>query len=74
MLEDGYVTMEATCVLVDDHHCRLTIHEGKYHQIKRMLIALGNEVTYLKREHFGERTLEGLEKGEWRYTSYERIR
>lgn len=29
--------------------CELTLHEGKYHQIKRMFSALGNEVTYLKR-------------------------
>ena len=31
----------------------LTIHEGKYHQVKRMMEALGCEVTYLKRISFG---------------------
>jgi 16S rRNA pseudouridine516 synthase len=66
-LEDGYVTMPATCILLDNHSCRLTIHEGKYHQIKRMMIMLGNEVAYLKREQFGEWNLEWLEKGEWSY-------
>ncbi|MBP5465898.1 MAG: rRNA pseudouridine synthase, partial [Treponema sp.] len=29
--------------------CKLTIYEGKYHEVKRMFQALGNEVVYLKR-------------------------
>lgn len=33
--------------------CFVTLHEGKYHQIKRMLAALGNEVVYLKRLRIG---------------------
>ena len=34
---------------VSDHACRLVITEGKYHEIKRMFLAMGNQVTYLKR-------------------------
>ena len=34
---------------MDDLHCRLIIHEGRYHQIKRMMEALQNEVVFLKR-------------------------
>lgn len=59
--------MPASCQFLDSHSCRLTIYEGKYHQVKRMFESLGNEVTYLKREKFGDRDLKGLEKGEWRY-------
>lgn len=44
----------------------LTIHEGRYHQVKRMLFALGNEVTYLKRIAFGGLTLGELAPGEVR--------
>ena len=43
----------------------LTIHEGRYHQVKRMFHAVGNEVIYLKRLTFGKVTLPlSLEKGE----------
>lgn len=45
----------------------LTIHEGKFHQIKRMLHAVDNEVLALKRIAFGGLTLdEGLNTGEYR--------
>lgn len=45
----------------------LTIHEGKFHQVKRMLQVVGNEVTYLKRVKFGSLRLdESLTPGEYR--------
>ncbi len=45
----------------------LTIHEGKFHQVKRMLQAVGNEVLYLKRIRFGSLSLdETLGIGEYR--------
>lgn len=45
----------------------LTIQEGKYHQVKRMLQAVGNQVTALRRIRFGRLTLdEGLAPGEYR--------
>ncbi|SOC39313.1 pseudouridine synthase [Salinicoccus kekensis] len=46
----------------------LTIYEGKFHQVKRMFLYLGNEVTALKRTRFGNLPLdESLEPGESRY-------
>ena len=39
---------------------RLTIREGKYHQVKRMFQAVGKEVLYLKRESMGTLTLDPL--------------
>ena len=46
----------------------LTIEEGKYHQVKRMMQAVDNEVIYLKRLTMGPLTLDSsLELGEWRY-------
>jgi 16S rRNA pseudouridine516 synthase len=39
----------AECEWDSPASCRLTIYEGKYHEVKRMFLALGNEVVYLKR-------------------------
>jgi 16S rRNA pseudouridine516 synthase len=49
---------------------RLTIYEGKYHQVKRMFHALGNRVVSLHRERVGEIVLDpALGEGEWRELS-----
>ena len=56
------MTMPAQPHTVADDIILLTIHEGKYHQVKRMAEAVGNEVIYLRRERIGEWSLEGLEK------------
>ena len=72
-LEDGYVTLPAKIELDDDRMGGvITLREGKYHQIKRMLEALDNKITYLERISFGPLTLDSLlERGEWRYLSEE---
>jgi 23S rRNA pseudouridine2605 synthase len=44
----------------------LTIHEGRKHQVKRMLAAVGHPVSRLHRSVYAGLTLEGLEPGEWR--------
>ncbi|AEH35230.1 Ribosomal small subunit pseudouridine synthase [Vibrio anguillarum 775] len=45
---------------------RLTITEGKFHQIKRMFSAVGNRVVSLHREAIGSVNLD-VEVGKWRY-------
>lgn len=46
---------------------KITVVEGKYHQIKRMFGAVGNEITYLERISFGGIPLDAsLSRGEWR--------
>lgn len=51
----------------EESEVRLTIQEGKYHQIKRMFQAVGMEVLYLKRLSMGKLTLDpGLKPGEYR--------
>lgn len=53
---------------------RVTVHEGKFHQIKRMFSAVGCEVTKLHRETFGSLTLDPeLPEGEWRELREEEI-
>ncbi|MBQ8140245.1 MAG: rRNA pseudouridine synthase [Clostridia bacterium] len=71
-LEDGYVTKPAEIELLGDgDEGIITLYEGKYHQIKRMLDALGNKITYLERISFAGLELDEntLPRGEWRYLS-----
>jgi 23S rRNA pseudouridine2605 synthase len=44
----------------------LTIHEGRKHQVKRMLAAVGHPVRHLHRSNYAGLTVEGLEPGQWR--------
>lgn len=60
---------------MDDLHCRLVIHEGKYHQIKRMMEALQNEVVFLKRIRMKNLVLdENLQLGQSRELTAEELR
>ena len=53
---------------------RLTITEGRFHQVKRMLLAVGCKVTYLKRLSIGKVLLdEGLLPGEYRGLTLEEL-
>ncbi len=76
ILEDGYETKPAKIELEGDGDCGyITLVEGKYHQIKRMLEAIDNKITYLERISFGPLSLdEGLDRGEWRYLTDEEIK
>ena len=60
-------TKPATIELIDMQTARLTISEGKYHQVKRMLAAVGNRVETLHRERIGDIVLDkDLMPGEYR--------
>lgn len=74
-LADGYVTMPAKIELFGNgDEGIITLREGKYHQIKRMLGALNNKIIYLERITFGPLVLdEGLARGEWRFLTNEEI-
>lgn len=52
----------------------LTIHEGRYHQVKLMLEKVGHPVKKLKREKYGFLTLDGLTEGQFRPLSHNEIR
>ena len=51
----------------------LTIHEGRNHQVKKMLQAIGHPVKKLKRETYGFLTLKGLTSGEYRELKHDEI-
>jgi len=51
--------------IIDSTHCNLTLSEGKYHQVKRMMHSVGYEVTSLNRELFAFLTVKNLKLGEY---------
>ena len=60
----------AACEIAGDNLLRLTLTQGKYHQVKRMVAAAGNRVEALHREAVGDLTLPpDLKPGEWRWLS-----
>ena len=66
-LADGSVCQPGQAELLGEMLVRVTIHEGKYHQVKRMFAALGYHVTALERVRIGGLTLDkDLKKGEVR--------
>jgi 16S rRNA pseudouridine516 synthase len=74
-IEGGYLTKPAKVALDESSSGGIiTICEGKYHQIKQMLEAVSNKITYLERVSFGPLTLdEQLARGEWRFLTEEEI-
>lgn len=67
---DGEKCLPAELKKLSSNECELTLHQGKYHQIKRMFQSLGNEVVYLKRLSFGGILLDpALSEGECRELS-----
>jgi 23S rRNA pseudouridine2605 synthase len=72
-LEDG-LTAPAEAELVSPSQVELTIHEGRKHQVKRMLEAVGHPVRKLHRKTYAGLTLDGLEPGQWRELSAGEVR
>lgn len=64
-LEDGK-TAPAKVKKLSDNKLELTIHEGRKHQVKRMLAAVGLHVVGLHRTKYGPLDLTGLKPGQWR--------
>ncbi|MEO8010212.1 MAG: 16S rRNA pseudouridine(516) synthase [Dokdonella sp.] len=52
--------------VISARHARLTVIEGRYHQVRRMFAAVGNRVESLHRARIGALTLDGLAEGSWR--------
>ena len=69
----GYITMPAKAEIVGEKKIHLTIKEGKFHQVKKMLEAVDNKVIYLKRISFGKLLLNDMELGEVREVKVEDI-
>jgi 16S rRNA pseudouridine516 synthase len=64
---EKHPTKPAQLEIVTPEECLLTIHEGRYHQVKRMFAAIGNKVIKLHREQIGSFKLgDDLAEGEYR--------
>ncbi len=63
----GYLTKPCEVRLTEERAGEITLTEGKYHQIKLMMEARHNQITYLERITFGSLSLDpALSRGEWR--------
>jgi 16S rRNA pseudouridine516 synthase len=58
--------LPAELEVLGPRQARLTLQEGRYHQVRRMFAAVGNHVDALHRERIGGLGLDGLPAGEWR--------
>lgn len=68
IMMDGKLTKPAKIQMQDQLNGKITLTEGKYHQVKRMFERAGSSVVYLKRVSFGGVRLdENLPEGAWRY-------
>jgi 16S rRNA pseudouridine516 synthase len=66
--DDPKPVRAAACVAVSEFHLRLTLTEGKYHQVKRMVAAVSNRVDALHRSQIGGLRLpDDLAPGQWRW-------
>ena len=78
ILDDGYETMPSQLKILksdDMSEIELTIHEGKFHQVKRMFESVGKKVVYLKRLSMGKLILdENLSLGEYRELTDEEVK
>lgn len=64
--KEKVTTSPAEVELLGERNCRLTIYEGKHHQVKRMFARFEVKVIALHREAIGEYELGELRSGEWR--------
>jgi 16S rRNA pseudouridine516 synthase len=66
--DDPLPVRPVACEATGERQLRLTLAEGKYHQVKRMLAAVGNHVVALHRSDFGALSLPNdLAQGQWRW-------
>jgi len=64
---EGRPLLPAELEVLGEKEANITLHEGRYHQVRRMFAAAGNHVTAVKRVSIGGLKLpDDLEEGEWR--------
>lgn len=63
----SFTTLPAKLNWISENSCNLTIEEGKFHQVRRMFLAMNNKVFFLKRVAIGKLNLdESLQQGNYR--------
>lgn len=72
--DDPQPVRAAACEIAGDLALRLTLTQGKYHQVKRMIAAVGNRVTGLHRSRIGILVLpDDLAPGQWRWLTADQV-
>lgn len=66
---DQHALLPAKLEMLSDTQARVSICEGRYHQVRRMFTAIGSEVIALRRVSVGGLSLDGLAESEWKYLS-----
>ncbi|MBP1924364.1 16S rRNA pseudouridine516 synthase [Sedimentibacter acidaminivorans] len=78
LINENYKTLPADLKIIEsgqESKCYVTVREGKFHQVKRMFLAVGKEVKYLKRISMGAIDLdETLELGAYRHLTEEELK
>lgn len=70
---DGEKTLPGELVILNSNHAELTIHQGKFHQVKRMFQRFGLKVIELDRKTFAFLDTSGIELGKYRELSEEEV-
>ncbi len=72
---DDKPCLPAELTIINEHEATLTLHEGRYHQVRRMFAAVGNHVTQLIRTHIGALSLQetGLAPSAYQTTTPEAL-
>lgn len=74
LIDEDETIAALACEPMTDHILHMTLAEGKYHQVKRMIAAISNRVEALKRIKIGQLSLpEDLAPGQWRWLSEEAL-
>jgi len=71
---DGQRTAPALAKQISNNKVELTIHEGRNHQVKKMLAKVDLPVQKLHRSKYGPLTLDGLKPGQWRELSEQELK
>ena len=66
---DNELTLPAKLEIIDTNIAKVTLHQGKYHQVKRMFASFGLKVIELHREKFAFLSVENLKEGSFRELS-----
>lgn len=72
-INEDEICAPAQIKVLDKRLVQLTLQEGKYHQVKRMIHACNNEVIELHRSHFADLNLDGLNPGGYRLLTKEEV-
>lgn len=73
IIMDDELTLPAKLEILEPNIAKVTLHQGKYHQVKRMFEHFGYKVVELHREKFAFLTIDDIDEGDYRELSLEEV-